>query len=153
MPVRRVFCAAHPRVLALALTGVGTGSLILDQQQRAAKVAAATDAKSPTRAVLFLGPWGRFIERVSKLLRTKDDWLLLHVDSDGESLSKAISSSPPIAAVVGGPEAVAVCQQLRSVKLLQVPFTGVDWLDAKKLPTGCSCANVHGMDPPSAGCM
>ena len=37
-----------------------------------------------------------------------------------------------------------------TVKLLQVPFTGVDWLEPAELPAGCAAANVHGMDPPIA---
>eukprot|EP01043_Picozoa_sp_COSAG02_P019044 COSAG02_NODE_906_length_16039_cov_4.410289_16_plen_125_part_00 len=51
-------------------------------------------------------------------------------------------------AVIGGPDGVALFPQLPNLRLLQVPFTGVDWLEEEMVPAGCTVANVHGMEGP-----
>ncbi len=43
---------------------------------------------------------------------------------------------------------MALFPQLPNLRLLQVPFTGVDWLDEEMVPEGCTVANVHGMEGP-----
>ena len=63
--------------------------------------------------------------------------------------------SPPAeaVAVVGGPDGVALFSQLPNVQLLQVPYTGVDWLQEDLVPDGCTVANVHGMEGPISECL
>ena len=130
---------------ALAGGGAAGGT-----EQYFVTAAAATELPPAERSALFLGSWGRFVSRAQGMLKS-EGWVLLEwTDGGAEPLADLLARSPPVAVVIGGPEAVAVVARLSAPKLLQVPFTGVDWLDPGALPDGCAVANVHGMDQPIA---
>lgn len=130
----------HPRILGCVVKGLSGASTAAEQPTATA-----------TRSALFLGNWRRFLARTRGMLKS-DGWVLLEWDDNDahEPLTDLLARSPPVAAVIGGPEAVAVVARLADPRLLQVPFTGVDWLDPGALPRGCAAANVHGMDQPIA---
>lgn len=90
--------------------------------------------------VVFLNSFARFGDAVMDTLSV-EGWVGVTCE-DGEA--------PPAdaIAVVGGPDGMALFPQLPNLELLQVPFTGVDWLDEDTLPAGCTVANVHGMEGP-----
>lgn len=85
--------------------------------------------------------WDRFIPRVAAQLNS--DWRLVgSLDGVEPSAVKVV--------VGGGPDILEICRELPGVKLLQQPWTGMDWLQPSEVPAGCTVANVHGMDPPIA---
>ena len=93
--------------------------------------------------VVFLNSFARFADDVMAEVSEKG-WVAVKTEADDEA--------PPADALaaIGGPDGAALFSQMPSVRLLQVPFTGVDWLDPSGIPSGCTVANVHGMETPIA---
>ena len=91
--------------------------------------------------VVFLNSFARFRDAVMDTLTTQG-W-------DGVICE---DENPPAeaVAVIGGPDGMSLFPQLPNLRLLQVPFTGVDWLKEEVIPQGCTVANVHGMEVPIA---
>ena len=105
-------------------------------------VAFADSASDDRRPVaLFSATWGRFMPRVAALLQT--DWRLV-------SSLEGVDPERVVAVVDGGPAALDVVAKLPRVRLLQQPWTGVEWLKPERVPPQTTVCNVHGMDPPIA---
>ena len=92
--------------------------------------------------VVFVNSFARFADDVMDAV-TERGWAAVKV-VEGEA-----PPSDTIAAI-GGEDSAALFSQMPNVQLLQVPYTGVDWLDPSGIPSGCTVANVHGMETPIA---
>ena len=94
---------------------------------------------APQRVVVFLNSFTRFAGDVMKAL-SSTGWVPVEW-SDGDDPDALPRDA---IAAVGGADGVELFPQLPALQLLQVPFTGVDWLDEGAVPPGCTVANVHG---------
>lgn len=96
---------------------------------------------------LFLEPFTRFAEPVQDLLGPSlERWSFVKWGpTEGEAVLLGASGGRDISVVVGAPSSTTL-ERLPRLKLLQIPYTGVDGLAIDKVPVGCSVCNVHGMD-------
>jgi len=68
-------------------------------------------------------------------------WTVEHMaDDDGSDALAGMAARADI--IVGGPFSMTAFPATPNLRLFQIPFTGMDWLDVDRLPTGCVVCNT-----------
>lgn len=96
---------------------------------------------------LFFGPAAEYADEVSRRLRTA--WVVETASSDPNERRRQAAAAT---ALVGGllPANEMMRSAGPSLRLLQVHFTGTDWLEKGAVPAGVAVCNATGMEVPIA---
>lgn len=95
--------------------------------------------------VLLIGHARKVVGDTLQPKLPESEWKVLHASDDPEELAGQLKRAKVLCGGMGDTN-----QFLRDagepLRLLQVPFTGTDWLDEEAVPPGVSVCNVHNQD-------